>query len=78
MSTDIYRRLRELIPTQPVYIGQITLVHADKTASVTLTGGGLVRVANPGNLAQGKKVFVQEERITGEAPDLPLEQEVEI
>ena len=78
MSTDIYRRLRELIPTQPVYIGQITLTHADKTASVTLTGGGLVRVANPANLAQGKKVFVQGASITSEAPDLPLEQEVEI
>lgn len=78
MSTDVYRRLRELLPTHPLYLGQITLVHPDKTASVTLTGGGLVRVANPSSLAQGKKVFVQGERITGEAPDLPLEQEVEI
>ena len=78
MSTDVYRRLRELMPTQPVHIGQITLLHADKTASVTLVGGGQLRVANPANLAHGKKVFVQGTSITSEAPDLPLEQEAEI
>lgn len=74
MSTNIYRRLLEILPNQPVNIGTITTVNSDKTATVTLVDGGIVRVANPTNLTTGKRVFVQGDAITNEAPNLPIEQ----
>ena len=46
-STNIYRRLLELLPSEPTLTATIAVVHADGTATVTYPGGGTARLRNP-------------------------------
>lgn len=72
MSTNAYRRLLDLLPADPLQIGDIGATWPDGTATVTLIGGGTLRVRNPQSLAVGARVFVQGGQITGAAPTLPV------
>ena len=75
MSTDIYRRLLNLLPTQPLQMGTVAAIYPDGSAQVTLLGGGgELRVLNPGNLAANTRVFVRGDSIIGTAPNLPYEE----
>ncbi len=75
MSTNIYRRLLNLLPAQPLLVGQITGIYPDGTAQVTLLGGaGEVRTLNAPGLAQGDRCFVRGDSIIGSAPALPYEE----
>jgi len=71
MTTNLYKRLKALLPEAPLLTGAITAVHADGSAEVTQDGGGLLRVRNPLGLAANVRVYVQAGSITGPAPDLP-------
>lgn len=72
MSTNLYKRLKALLPEAPVLTGQITTLYADGTAQITQDGGsGQLRVRNPLLLASGARVYVQGDAITGSAPALP-------
>lgn len=74
MSTNLYKRLKALLPDAPVLTGTVTVLHADGTAEITQDGGaGLLRARNPLLLASGARVYVQGGAITGPAPDLPYE-----
>ncbi len=69
MSTNLYKRLKALLPDDPVMTGQISAVFADGTALVALEGAaGLLRVRNPLGTANGVRVYVQSGVITGTAP----------
>ena len=70
MNTDIYRRLAELLPADPVLSGHVVAVHADGTATVGYPGGAQVRVRDPFASTQGAAVYVRGGVITGPAPDL--------
>ncbi len=75
MSTDIYRRLLNLLPAQPLLVGEIAGIYPDGTAQVTLLGGaGEVRALNPAKLAKGARCFVRGDSIIGNAPELPYEE----
>ena len=67
-STNIYRALLELLPQDPLLVGDVTAVNADDTRTVTLPGGGTVRVR--GEAAEGDRVFVRGGLIEGPAPAL--------
>lgn len=69
MSTNLYKRLKALLPDQPVQTGQIVAVFADGTALVALEGAvGPLRVRNPLAAAAGARVYVQGGTVTGNAP----------
>lgn len=68
MSTDIYTRLMALLPQQPIVTGAISAVHADGTATVTLTSGTTARCRNPFGIAASSACYVQGGEIIGEAP----------
>lgn len=70
-STGIYKRLKAILPSDPLLSGEVELVHADGTATVVLHGTGRLRVRNPLAAIQGAIVYVQGGAITGPAPDLP-------
>lgn len=75
MTTNLYRHLTDLMPgvaglTAPTVAGTVTVVHDDGTATVTLPGGGFVRVRNPDGKTVTASVFVQSGAIVGDAPDL--------
>ena len=75
MSTDIYRRLLNLLPAQPLLVGDVALIYPDGSARVALLGGaGEVRVLNPSGLTQGTRCFVRGDSIIGSAPALPYEE----
>lgn len=72
-STNLYRRLRELLPDAPLLIGDVTALGTTHDAQVTLPGGGVLQVRNPINATLEQRVFVQGHAITGLAPILPIE-----
>ena len=72
MSTNLYKRLLNLLPEDPVQTGTVAAAYADGTALVTLDGGGgQLRVRNPLGRAVAAKVYVKAGEITGDAPVLP-------
>ncbi|AEF91018.1 MULTISPECIES: hypothetical protein [Pseudomonadota] len=71
MSTvNLFKRLVQLLPDEPVLTGRISAVHGDGTATVDLPGNGRLRVRNPLGSQEGGSVYVQGQAITGEAPQL--------
>lgn len=69
MSTNLYKRLKDLLPDDPVITGQINAVFADGTAQITLEDGvGQLRVRNPLGVASGARVYVKGGVVTGTAP----------
>lgn len=72
MSTNIFRRLLELLPSEPVLVGSISAAHADGTATVQLPGGALLRVRNPLAQPLGAAVYLQGGAVIGDAPQLPV------
>lgn len=72
MSTNLYQRLKSLLPDAPIQSGAVTAVYADSTAAVALDGGGgELRVRNALGHVLGEQVYVQSGAIIGTAPDLP-------
>lgn len=68
-----FKRLLQLLPSDPLSKGAILVTHSDGTATVELLGGtGTLRVRNPLGIQERASVFVQGGSITGEAPDLPV------
>jgi hypothetical protein len=66
---EIWRAFRELLPTEPLMAGEVAFVHGDGTSTVTLPGGGTMRVRGDG-FTQGTWVWVRGGEIRGEAPAL--------
>lgn len=66
---NLWQRFKDLLPDDPLLIGTIRANPGDGTRVVELLDGGTLRVTGDG--AVGDKVFVQDGRITGQAPDLP-------
>ena len=72
MSTNLFKRLKALLPDDPVMTGQISTVFTDGTALVALEGSeGQLRVRNPLSTAAGVRVYVQSGAVTGPAPEMP-------
>ena len=67
---DLWNRFKSLLPSSPVLVGTVTTLHGNGTCTVTMPGGGTVRVVGE-SVATGKKVFIKDGIVQGEAPDLP-------
>ncbi|MBL4796499.1 MAG: hypothetical protein JKY50_03700 [Oleispira sp.] len=61
----------ELVAPGAKAVVTVTTVNNDGTTSVTLRGGGELRVQGD-NVAQGAKALIQGGRISGAAPSLPI------
>lgn len=68
---NLYRRLLEIIPADPLLIGEVTAHNADGTSTVELPSGDTLRVRGQG-VSVGNNAFVQTGQVQGEAPDLPV------
>ena len=69
-TTNLFKRLIQLLPEEPVLTRHVSEVHVDGTATVDLPGSGQLRVRNPLGSQEGDSVYVQGPAITGEAPRL--------
>jgi hypothetical protein len=67
--SNLYVEFKRLIPDEPLQVGTVTQTYAGG-ASVTLEGGGVLRVR--GEAALGTRVFVRAGVIEGPAPALTL------
>lgn len=66
--TNIYRQLLDLLPQSPLLVGTVAANHADGTATLTMPGGGQMRVRGSGTV--GTQVFVKDGVIETEAPEM--------
>lgn len=77
MSTNLYKRLRALIPEPPVQAGEVTALLPEARARVQLYGSSAdaahLVVRNPTGQPVGGAVYVQDGQIIGPAPVLPYE-----
>jgi hypothetical protein len=69
---NLYRQFRQLIPDEPLLVGEVLSHEADGTSAVELPGGAIIR-ARGQTVAVANKAFVRGGVIEGEAPDLPVE-----
>jgi hypothetical protein len=74
-TTNTWSRFKKLLPSDPLLIGNIEQIYTDGSATITLIGGGSMRVRGTGTT--GQTVYVRQGMIEGQAPSLPqLEIEV--
>lgn len=72
MNTNLYLRLRALLPQPPLLSGTVNAANADGTVDVSLDGGGgIVRARNPLDKPAAARVYVQDGVVIDDAPDLP-------
>ena len=64
----------DVLPSQPMNLGEITDVYGNGQYSVSLVGGGSIRAYSDSSLAVGNKVKLIGNRIESKAPDLPIYQ----
>ena len=69
VATNLWTRFRSLIPDAPLVVVTVNSVNADGTSSVATSSGGALRVRGT-SVAAGKKAYVRNGEITGEAPNL--------
>ena len=64
----------DVLPSQPMNLGEITTVYGNDQYSVALVGGGSIRAVSDSSLSTGDKVKLIGNRIESKAPDLPIHQ----
>lgn len=69
-TTNLFKRLQQLLPDEPVLTGTVSFVGADGMATVDLPGGAQLLVRNPLGSQAGAAVYIQGGVITGGAPQL--------
>lgn len=67
---NLYEQFRRLVPDPPLQAGTVVEVGSG-VVTVALPGAGLIKAR--GNAAVGQKVFVRDDAVEGNAPNLPLE-----
>jgi len=70
MSLNLFKQFKSLIPTPPLFVGEV-ITFINGTATIELPDGG--RVQARGEATIGDRVFVHDGIIQGPAPDLTLE-----
>lgn len=67
MSTNIFRRLRDLLPEPALQIAEVIAVNSDQTSTVEYPDGNQQRVRGT-SVAVGQPAFVRNGIIEGLAP----------
>lgn len=69
MITNLWKRLRQIVPTPPLLVGEVIAV-SSWGATVQLPEG--VTMTARGSATVGQKVFIRDGVIEGVAPALPV------
>lgn len=69
---NLWRKFKELLPSDPLLAGAVASHNADGTSSITLPDGSLIRARGQG-VAVGLMAFVRAGLVEGPAPTLPVE-----
>lgn len=69
MSTNFYKRLIDLLPKNPLQVGEVVAV-SNGVATIELPGGSLQQAL--GSASVGDRVFFRGGAIEGPAPSLTL------
>jgi hypothetical protein len=67
MSTNVYKAFLDLLPGRPLQSGLVTALSGG-VATIELPGGGLLQAR--GATTVGARVFVRDDLIEGNAPDI--------
>lgn len=67
MSTNVYRRLLELLPADPLLIVSVVSHNADGTSTVEFPGGARMNVRGT-SVAVGQSAFIRGGAIERQAP----------
>lgn len=67
-----WAKFQELIAPGAKTLVSVTTVHSNGTTTVTLRDGSEVLVQGD-SVAAGSKAFIQDGKIVGKAPDLPVQ-----
>lgn len=67
--SNLFKAFEKLVGKSPLQVGTVVLVNGD-ICVLELPGGGRIRARGP--VEQGKRYFVRDSVIEGEAPSLPL------
>ncbi len=66
---NLWQKFRALLPGSPILSGEVITDHSDGSYTVTLAGGGTIRVTGSANV--GERVLIRDHLIIDKAPDLP-------
>lgn len=69
---NIYNQLIDILPSDPLLIGEVTAHTAGDMSTIELPDGGVIRVRGT-SVAVGSHAFVRAGVVEGPAPDLPIE-----
>lgn len=67
---NLFEEFRALLPKTPVIIATVQAEFGDGTSSCLTVDNQLIRVIGTDGRSQGQKVFIQGDRILGNAPNL--------
>ena len=68
--SNLYKQFLDLMPSEPLQVGEVTAHNADGTSSVTILDGSTLR-ARGTDVSVGNRAFVKGGVIQGRAPSLP-------
>lgn len=68
IHTNVYRALIDALPQSPRFIGSVETQHEDGTLTVTLPGGGTMRIRGTNEV--GVDVYFKDGLVESEAPTL--------
>lgn len=68
-TPNSWARFKRLLPTDPLLLGNVEIVHPDGTVTVTLLGTGTVRVRGTG-YTPGQAVWIRNGQVESNAPSL--------
>lgn len=69
MITNLWKRLRQLLPEPPLLVGQVVAV-TSYGVTVELPDGSMIKARGAATI--GSKVFIRNGIIEGAAPTLPI------
>ncbi|ADE14188.1 conserved hypothetical protein [Nitrosococcus halophilus Nc 4] len=69
--TNPWKRLEQLLPNNPLLVGDVILHNGDGTSTITLPDGREIRVRGQ-SVAVGEKAFIQGGEIRSQAPNLTV------
>lgn len=68
---NVFNKFLALLPGRPLLVGEVIAHNADGTSAIELPGNIVIWVDGQ-TVAVGLKAFVQDGRVQGQAPDLPV------
>ena len=69
MGTNLFVKFKSLLPKSPLEVVTVATVNTNGTSTVETANGGTATVKGD-SVTVGRKAFIKDSQIQGEAPDL--------